>query len=450
MVSLSIKVVNTLLAFFISALLARILGVSGFGLYTFALTLTMLAAVPMHTALSHLAVRETAKFKSNKSLNSILLLIAWADRLSLVYFICVFTFVCLTWVLFNLLTPVNNPDIIPAVVIGLVLVFTMPLTATRASALRGLGFVNLGQIPDAILRPGLFVLAVTLVLFFFSSQPIATNAHAAMILHGVGGIIALVTTILLVHKYSGLGANSSIVRICQPFKRQTNAAMSIPWRNSLVSLYSLAFLQLANSSIDSILLGLFRENSELGVYRVAVQLSTLVGFGLMAINPILHGSFSYLYHEKRSHELQELVTKAAFCTVVLALPPLFVLMFFGRALIELTFGSEFTTALTALHILLIGQAANIFAGAVASLLNMTGHELETLYAMLTAIALNIVVSLILVPSHGATGAALANSVGLAFWNIILWRRVRHCLGVDSSIIGVAKFLISKFRRQEVI
>ena len=70
-------------------------------------------------------------------------------------------------------------------------------------------------------------------------------------------------------------------------------------------------------------------------------------------------------------------------------------------------------------ILVLGQLVNVGSGSVALLLNMTGYEWDTAKGVGIAAGVNFVLSLLLIPIVGIEGAAMANAVSVAVWNILM-------------------------------
>jgi O-antigen/teichoic acid export membrane protein len=68
---------------------------------------------------------------------------------------------------------------------------------------------------------------------------------------------------------------------------------------------------------------------------------------------------------------------------------------------------------------------------VGLLLNMSGHEKDTVVGSGIAVVVNLVLNLALIPAWGMTGAAAATTLSLVTWNLILIGRVRHRLGISS-------------------
>lgn len=439
--SVGIRVAGTLLAFAISALLSRALGAAGFGLYSYAFTIVMLVAVPIHSALSHLTVREIAASHRAGTASISGVFIKWADRISLLYAGLVAILVGCAWLLLGEGRTSGEGGLYPAVAVGLVLVFTMPLAASRSSAVRGMGYGNIGQVPDLLVRPGILVMVVTAIMMMGYANTL--DPVTVMGIHGTGGMAAVLVSVWLLRRI--------VYREGHVHKNLTHEiSASRTWGKAFLSLYVLGSLQLLNSSIDILILGALHDSAQVGIYRVVTQLGALTSFGLIAINPIMHGWFSRLYADKDVEKFQHIVSLSVGYIVMIALPPFLLLMFFGQSLLSYVYGAEFISGYHALQIILLGQLANVAFGSVAALLNMTGYERDTLKGILVSVVINLVLNIALVPKFGINGAAIANAVSMVLWNMLLWGMVRRRIGVESSIYGTIRLAIKKVSHEKGI
>jgi O-antigen/teichoic acid export membrane protein len=85
-------------------------------------------------------------------------------------------------------------------------------------------------------------------------------------------------------------------------------------------------------------------------------------------------------------------------------------------------------------ILAFGQLINVLFGPVGILLNMTGHERDTMRGLTMAAVLNVLLSLTLIPMFGINGAAIASAITLVICNVLLWKSVRKRLDIQSAIL----------------
>ncbi len=414
--SISIKIINTLLVFLLSVLLARLLGPEGYGVYAFTLSILMLVSIPIQAGLPTLVVRETAKAFGNKDWPLVFGVSRWAVRLIYVFSLFLFAIIAvILWAGQGWIGP-------PYEDVFLAGMFFIPLVAmimTQSAAVRGLGRVCLGQLSDSVLRPVFFLILLLATLWLAPS--IVFKPHQAMQLQIISTFIALcISTGVLWRLRAKEQKDINVVR-------QESAA----WFRAVFPLMLVAGFQLINAYADIILLGLIRTDEEVGVYRVAVQMGNLVMFGLVAVNQVLHPHFAELYSNGDKERLQRLVTSSAKIIFGFAIPPALLFVFAGEVILKVFFGEEYMSGSVALGILTIGQLANAAFGSVGALLNMTGHEKDTVRGMMIAAVVNILLNIFLIPMFGISGAASATAISYFVWNAVLRYYVRKRLGIES-------------------
>ncbi|MCB2167785.1 MAG: flippase [Deltaproteobacteria bacterium] len=171
------------------------------------------------------------------------------------------------------------------------------------------------------------------------------------------------------------------------------------------------------SQTGIILLGIFRTEADVGFYSIAVKLSTLTVFALYAINSMAATKFSELYANGRIDELFLLAQKSSKLIFFVTVPIIFILIIFGKPLISIAFGNEFTKAYFVLVVLIIGQFVSSTSGSTGYFMNMTGNQIVFRNIMITTGILNILFNLFFIKLFGIFGAALSSTLSLALWNI---------------------------------
>lgn len=414
--SLAIRGGQALLAFAVATVLARSLGPEGYGLYSFALAVLMFTAIPAQVGVPQLVVRETAKSQAAGNTKEIRGLWGWSTLAVLLFSGgALLTALAIgRWV-----GETGDSSQVDVLMAGLLLIPLMAFINLGSSCLRGLRKVVLGQLPEGIVRPVFF-------LFFLGWGVVEAgerlSAERAMGLFVVAAILALVVTLGLLyrHRPKELGEISESIY------------HSAEWRKAVMPLALISGLHVINSFADLIILGLFRSDGEVGIYRAASQLALLVIFGLQAINQALHPHFARLYVNGDKERLQRLVTTSARAILGLAFAPFIAFLFLGADILEVIFGSEYASGAIALLILASGQLANAAFGSVGALLNMTGHERDTMRGMLVAMGVNIALNFMLVPAYGMHGAAIATALSYLIWNAVLRWFVWKRLSIESA------------------
>ncbi len=186
---------------------------------------------------------------------------------------------------------------------------------------------------------------------------------------------------------------------------------------------------------DTLMLGVFRPEEEVGVYAVASRVAKLATLTLFAVNIIAAPKFAELYGTRDHEKLEQTVqgsTRMIFWSslplvLVLLLAPSFILGIFGR---------EFTAGVPALYVLTVGQLIWTASGLVGTLLAMTGHQHTFRNIMLFSTVMNILLNLSLIPPFGINGAALATALSLVTWNLLGAFFVKKHLSISSFYLPV--------------
>jgi O-antigen/teichoic acid export membrane protein len=199
-------------------------------------------------------------------------------------------------------------------------------------------------------------------------------------------------------------------------------------RRHLRSLFSFSFWSflsaggaLVFTSADTILIGYFMGNSDVGVYRVALQLASLGVFVALALQNVLYPKFS-LWNEENRHDLiVRALGRAYTYSLVLALPACIGGWIMGDYLMYYLYGEVFTSGTVALAILLAVHVVYIFVYLQMMCLGALNHPRESFRVTAIAAALNIVLDFILIPIIGITGAAVATLVTFALYALLGYR-----------------------------
>lgn len=304
---------------------------------------------------------------------------------------------------------------------ALALVPLITLGTLRGAALRGLQRVIAGQLPEFLIRPGLLVIFLAAGALFLGGQ---LSSPQAMILYVLASALAF-----------GAGAWLLWRETPEGVRRAAPSYENRAWLLSTLPLAFISSMQLVNNQASILLQGFYLPDAQIGIFRVAAQISVLASFGLAAINLVVAPRFASLYAQSNLARLQRLVTQTA--RVILGFNLLVTIGFsiLGKPFLRIVFGAPYLSAYLPLLILLGGQLVNSAAGSVGVLLNMTGHETATARGMAVAALSNVILNLILIPPLGIVGSALATAISLTAWNVILWWAVRKRLGINSLAFG---------------
>lgn len=416
--SVAVKVAATRLAFLASVVLARLLGSSGYGIYSYAFSVAMLLAVVAQLGLPELVLREIAALAAEKEWSVIRALLIRAEQAVLTSSLLI---IIIAGVVILLLPGWPAAEQTSTLLWALGLVPVLALSEIRSGSLKGLQRVVLGLLPKSVMRPTALILLLLLMSLLTGA---ALKPSLAMALHAAAAAIGLVmgTWWLLQSLPAEVRLKRSNTRIRK-------------WSRATIPFLLLGIVHMVNGQVDILMLGTLRPAEELGAYRVAVALATLVPFFLSAANAVIQPEVSRLYSTGDRSTLQRLVTTEARWILLFTAPIVLVLLVFGRDILRIMYGADFQAGYAPLAILAVGQLANVGMGPVILVLNMTGLQRESLNGVSLAAGFNVVANATLVPLLGPIGAALANAGSLIFWNGFLVYRLQVRLGIDSTALG---------------
>ena len=192
--------------------------------------------------------------------------------------------------------------------------------------------------------------------------------------------------------------------------------------------------------IDTIMLGYYEGTNQVALYSSAVKTVLLIGFALNAINTVGGPQISHFHALNDTVSLQKILSATAWCAFCLSIPMCIILFFFGDMILGI-FGNSFLEARQALMILMVGQLINSLAGAVGTVLAMTGYHDRLAIIMGFSVILNVVLNMTFIPMWGITGAAFASSITMVSWNCIMVYLVIKKNGLNPTIFPLKSFLI---------
>lgn len=411
--SFSVRSGSLLLGFLVSVTLAHAIGPSGYGTYSFALALVMVMAVPANTSLPQLALRETAKALAENRWGRLRGVWRWTSLAVGLFSALVISLLVLALALD--LVPSSAAATVP---FALALIPLIALTAVSGGALRGLQHVVLGQVSEALVRPGVLLLLVLAYVVWGGPSLTPTLAMKFHLL-AAGSALAAGTFLLMRSRPKEVRASRQV-----SYQRE--------WLRAVAPFAVAGSFQMITQYADILMLGFFRTDREVGIYRAVLQTAALVTFGLQAVNKVVTPHFARLHTKGDRAGLQRVVTRGARGALLVALPVAIALFVLGGWILAELFGAPFRAGRWALVIAAAGQLASAAFGSVAALLNMTGHERQTVRGVVVAALANIVLNCLLVPPYGMVGAAIAMAASLGIWNTILWRAVRRHLKIEPT------------------
>lgn len=404
-----------------SVVLARVLAPSGYGTYSYAYAIIAVIMIPVQMGLPTLILRETARANAAEDWSLLRGIWRWSGYVisgGAVLAVCG----VIAWLAFvghDMAVEQRN-----TLLWGLPLIPLMALSAARASALSGLRLPVRSHLTDQVLRP----VVLSSLLLATLGIGVAVDPARAMMFHSIAAVLAFAAGAMLLSQ-----ARSAPMRIPGPLRMKHRA-----WAMALLPLSALAAVQIVNQSADLIMLGIFRTDTEVGLYRIAVSSASLAAIGLTAMGLVLAGHITHVLTQKDYVGLQRMLSAAALVSTALTGVVLAGFIVVGKPMLSLIFGPDYIGAYPALVILTLAQLVSGFFGVNVTVLNLSGMERKTLLAVASAVLLNIMLNLIFIPKYGGVAAAYATLFSTFSWNIACWLQIKLALRVDSTLLPVVR------------
>lgn len=413
----TIKIASIGFGFLANLILARVLGVSGYGIYSYTMSIILLLIIPATLGIPQLLIRNIASYHVQSSWSLMRGLLRWANVTVIATSISLALLcVVITWLF--------RPQAITTFWIALLILPLMALSQIRQATLQGLNRIIEGQIPEMLIQPVSFILLMSIVYIFLRQDinptlAISIQAMAVGFAFLIGSIMARRRLPTFVKNFSP----SYIVRA---------------WMRSSFSILFLQIMSFVVQDANILILGALKEAQDVGIYKGVTQLSSLLPIVFYAFLITTAPTFSALYTRGDMERLQHIVTIVARLGALSSLPLVLAFLMCGKWFL-LIFGQGFSEGTTALAILTIGQFINVATGPVGVVLIMTGHEYDYAKGIAIAALVNIILSMLLIPPWGIEGAAVSNTVSMITWNVLLSVLVYRRLNIHSTILGSIKF-----------
>jgi O-antigen/teichoic acid export membrane protein len=205
-----------------------------------------------------------------------------------------------------------------------------------------------------------------------------------------------------------------------------------PWIAVSFGFLAIDGLRMLLDNTDVLLLGKLMDPHSVAVYFAVIRTGGLVAFVSFSVISLTVPKFAEIHRTGSREALQRLVSHSIQLMFWPSLATAAALALAGPFVLSL-FGADFRAGYPALLVVLAGLVVRAATGPVEYLLNMTGHHRDTLGVYAVAAAANIGLNLLLIPTLGIVGAALATYAAMLTGNAWLYLLVRKRLGVHAFV-----------------
>ncbi|HEV2515106.1 MAG TPA: lipopolysaccharide biosynthesis protein [Devosia sp.] len=184
--------------------------------------------------------------------------------------------------------------------------------------------------------------------------------------------------------------------------------------------------------IDLLILSHFLDRESLAVFGVCTRVFSLVAFGVSAVYAVtLPEMFERNAAADRPGFLKQIgEANLVACAISVAL---FAIVMATGPLLLMLFGPAFQAGVAPLAVLCLALCIRSVFGPAALVLSIHDRPYATLPAIGLGMGVLVGANILLVPTHGLMGAAVAALAAQTFWSAAMWLTAKRLAGIDVSV-----------------
>lgn len=284
-------------------------------------------------------------------------------------------------------------------------VLPMSLRFIHANAIRGMKNIKVFSFLQNITMY-LFALFLLIILYLFTIH----NNTDPLIALLFGLFVGALLSIYFWLKESNFFLNKKV------FSLQVKEILSVS-APLLLSSSIMLILGLA----DTVMLGMLKSESDVGIYNVAYKIATVAMIVFIAMSSIATPKIAAVQDDQE--KLRRIVLQTTKLIVIVSLPMYFIIFVFSEQLLSL-FGEEFKQGSLALILITIGFLVKSLLGTSEYVLQMTNQQKSLIFYALISAIINIVLNYFLIPIFDIEGAAFASMFSIIIYQLMITIKVQ--------------------------
>jgi len=385
--SLAVRVAGAAMSFGFQVLLARLLGSANLGVYHTANNASQIVAVVGRRGLDSVLLRRASVAHAEHRLadtqstaSAVIGVVLRNTSLAVALMLVVAVVAGNRWL--------AHEDAVWSLVVFLLAALPVALVAIYGEALKAIGMPVVSAAVQGLAVPLLNLVGVAVLTTHVAS------AGAASGLYLLSAVLATVVAALV---WRGVTRNWGSAGAPVDAGRLTQEA----WPYFIA-----AIAATLSGSADLLILSIFGQSEEVGIYAVASRIAVLFALISVGVNGVVAPQFAQLASAGDIPALRRLSWKACLLTAVAGLPLLLVAIVFPTPLLAL-FGPEFIDGVLVMQLVVAGRYVNLVSGPLGHLLQMAGAQNTERNLQVGMAGALICLAVPLTMAHGAVGAAVA-------------------------------------------
>lgn len=184
---------------------------------------------------------------------------------------------------------------------------------------------------------------------------------------------------------------------------------------------------------DTILLTYFSGLTSVALYNVALPTAKVLMYFPRSIAGILFPLISELWAKKEKALIREGIESLYKYTIIIIIPPVFMILSFSDLLIDILFGKDYVLASGALKILSIGMIfAVLYVVNINFFLGIGKPEINNLIVYSAAL-FNLAANFVMIPLFGIVGAAISTTISYFIMMLIGLVKIRKFIKIKFPV-----------------
>ena len=396
------------LGFVLTVLVTRGFGAAGAGVFFIAISILAIASAIAAVGANDGAVKFVAHYKALGRLSEVrtIVLVAVVPVLGVSVMLTVLGVAFSEPIGELFVAPGDTVDVSSAVRVLMPVLPLSALSAVFVGASRGLGTMRPYFVTEQIAKPVARVVGVGAVLAVGGGLTAALVSWATAL--ALGAVASGMWLLRLVRaaeeRRAGLERGRAFDRALEF------------WKFSAIRGLASVF-KVVVEWLDVILVGALASAEEAGIYAAITRLVRVGGIAQRATVLAVAPRISALFAVNDRAQLKTLYRVSTTWLVAFSFPVYLVLAFFSPTIVQI-FGEDFTPGALPLSILALAMLVNMASGPGTMLLLMAGKASWNLGNTVVSLVINVTLNLLLIPSFGITGAAIAWMASILFDNLV--------------------------------
>ncbi len=394
--SIIVKAIGMLAGLLLTVMLGRTLGAEGLGIISLANQIIAILLIFCFLGTNQILIKEISISFDNKELGRISDIIRSSIKLigTISLIVAIIIISARKRISFSFF---NEPQLIQPLTL-----FCLALVPQMISRILSAGLIGYRKIWQSNLVDQALSTLITLLIFaflYFINKITILSIAFAYIIGRVLVTIIVGSYWKNIHPYKGEGKNLLQVLV-----------------KPAIPLYVATLSTVINANSSIIILGLFEDAKQIGLFTVASRVALLTSFFLQITISALAPNISTLYKKKDIESLRNMIQRTTLGLFIIGLMSFIIFSISGKYILGI-WGEDFKSAYAILIIISIGQLLNISTGPAGLILTMCGFEKTIGNISIISLIVSLLLNIIFISVWGITGAAIAMATTIIFDNI---------------------------------